>query len=345
MSCTLLIPHLWWPRDAGKEAYRDLAVPVLGTCLARATRRIFPAIGWEAWLCQAFEVERQHDWPIAPVALTLDGGDPGNAYWLRADPVHLRAHRDQLLLADSSAFNLSECESHSLIQALNGHFQAEGLHFTAPCPERWYLRLDTDPQIATAMLDDVAGMPVDAHLPSGTRALHWHGFMNEVQMLLHDDPVNEAREARGELPVNGVWLWGGGRRPAVPGRHFQAVTANDALALALAANADIPATPLADDADAWLRQLGMDKETSQLIVLNQLTAPAHRGDLGAWREAVVALERRWIAPLAAALKQGRLGELVLVAPGNRGCARFELTRPRLFQFWRSRRPLASYLPA
>ena len=43
-------------------------------------------------------------------------------------------------------------------------------------------------------------------------------LMTELQMLLHEHPVNEARAARGVPTVNAVWLWGGGegQRAAKP---------------------------------------------------------------------------------------------------------------------------------
>lgn len=347
MQCTLLIPHLWWSRDAGDEAYRDLALPELQTLLARARRRSFPAIGWEAWLCQAFEVQRQRDWPIAPLTLTIDGGNPGDAYWLRADPVHLRPHRDQLLLADSHAFAVSQDEADALISALNAHFEVDGLRFSAPRPDRWYLRLEADPEIVTHPLDEVAGAAIDRCLPAGEHALRWHRISNEIQMLLHDHAVNEAREAKGDPPINGVWLWGGGRRAAAHGRHFSAVGSDDALSLALAANADIPVTPPADDGEHWLRAAHDTARPSDhpLLVLTQLTGAAHRGDLDAWRSDLDGLNRRWLAPLLAALKAGPIMQLVLVAPGRAGCERFELTRAARFKFWRRPRPLAAYAPS
>jgi hypothetical protein len=35
-------------------------------------------------------------------------------------------------------------------------------------------------------------------------------------MLLHEHPLNQAREARGELPVNSVWISGIGRASGTP---------------------------------------------------------------------------------------------------------------------------------
>ncbi|MGQ0749278.1 MAG: hypothetical protein ACT4PS_01965 [Betaproteobacteria bacterium] len=346
MPHTLLIPHLWWSRDVAGEAYRDLAVPMLEMALTRATRRSYAAIGWEAWLCQTFEVERQRDWPIAPLTLTIDGGDPAGAYWLRADPVHLRADRDRLVLADSSAFEISRDEADTFVESLNAHFAAEKLHFSAPVPQRWYLRLDSDPQIATSPLDDAAGASIDPHLPRGARALPWHRMMNEAQMLLHGCAANEARESRGELPVNGVWLWGGGRRASVAGRHFATVTANDPLTLALGAHADIPAAPLDEDGEHWMRRLpAADSGETHLAVLEQLAPCARRGDLAAWRDALLQLERRWIAPLVAALKKGRIDALVLIVPADEACVRFELTRSAIFRFWRRHRALGFHFGA
>jgi hypothetical protein len=346
MLCTLLIPDLWWSRDEGSEPYRNMAVPALQTVLARSQRAVFPAIAWEAWLCQAFEVERQRDWPVAALTVSVDGGDPGEYYWLRADPVHLHADRDRLLLADGSFFTLTQCEAQNCVEALNAHFASDGLTFSAPHENRWYLRLEADAEIETVLLDEVAGMPVDGRLPSGPSALRWHRILNEVQMLLHALPLNEAREARGELPVNGVWLWGGGRHAPVRGRHFASVTAGEPLSLAIAANADITAGTLPEDGHRWLLD-AHDPATDKprLVVLDQLVAHARRGDLSAWRAALEALERRWIAPVLAAVQDARIAQLAIVAPGLAGCARHELRRRDLLKLWRRPKQVSVYMPA
>ena len=71
MQCTLLIPQLLLPGEIGADACRELPLPALEKFLARSRRRSLGPIGMEAWLCQAFKVERQHDWPFAPFTLAL----------------------------------------------------------------------------------------------------------------------------------------------------------------------------------------------------------------------------------------------------------------------------------
>jgi hypothetical protein len=347
MQCTLLVPHLLLPGDFGKEACRDLALDELQTFLARSRRQTFAPAGTEAWLCQAFEVERQRDWPVAPLTLGLDGGDPGNAYWLRADPVHLRIHRDQLLLADCAAFGITQQEADQYVSALNRHFGQDGLEFIAPHAARWYLRLAQRPEIVTSVLSEVNGTNVNARLPAGKDALRWHTVSNEIQMLLHQHPLNAAREAAGRMTVNSVWLWGGGTRPAVPGRHFSAVASNDALACALAANADLHTAPLPADPGHWLRSLdsSLPANAHPLIMLGQLAGAAQYGDIARWREEVSALNRDWFNPLLAMLQRRHVSRVALVIPGTRSCERFECSPADLLRFWRRAKPLSAYAPA
>src|SRR4051812_9944860 len=228
MRCTLLIPQLFWPRQTADMAGHGLHLPALSTLLARAELESYPAVSADSWLCQAFEVERQHDWPIAPLTLALDGGEPDGAYWLRADPVHIKVSREGLHLVDNTVFDISADEAQSFVEALNAHFASAELVFSAPHPKRWYMRCAAPPALATHDVGEVAGKDVQRHLPSGNDALEWHRRFNEAQMLLHAHAANEAREDRGEPPVNSVWFWGGGTTPAVPGRHFATVSTNSA---------------------------------------------------------------------------------------------------------------------
>ena len=344
MQCTLLIPDLFWPRETAAGVTRDLDLPALTRLLARARAERHPALTIEAWLCGAFEVEREQDWPVAPLTLAIDGGEPGSAYWLRADPVHLKVERSRLLLVDNALFDITPAEAQTLAGFLNAHFAAEGIEFQPRAPKRWYVSVPRAPQLVTHSPFDAAGKDVRQYLPSGADALDWHRRFNEVQMLLHEHAVNEAREARGEPAVNSVWFWGGGTRPRARGGHFSAVWSDDALACALATVADTDAHGLPADAASWLAVAvpPAPDERAHLVVLGQLSSAMRYGDSDAWRARARELETQWLAPLATALRQGRLSHLTIVVPGAESCWRFALARGDLLKFWRGTKPLAAY---
>ncbi|MGH8743820.1 MAG: hypothetical protein ACREUY_06025, partial [Burkholderiales bacterium] len=173
-------------------------------------------------------------------------------------------------------------------------------------------------------------------LASGEHGLHWQGICNEVQMLLHEQTLNQAREAKGDLPINGVWLWGGGRL-AIPSRKpFARVWADGHVPRSLALASATSWTALPPSAEKWLEQMPVEDE--HLIVLDQLQGAALYHDFERWRSKVKELETMWFAPLLAALKSGRVAAIHIVADGSS----FSLTRKDSLKWWRRSRPFAEW---
>ena len=344
MHCHLLLPDLFWPERDFPDIYRELAVPALERLLAKGRQHMDDAsagaVSTEAWLCGRFGVDKQADWPAAPYGVLADGGDPRGYYWLRADPVHLKLQGNQLVLADSGMFSLSQEEAERLVDSLNAHFSGDDLAFCPLRPERWYLRVEKAPALETTALPDAAGRSVDERLPRGADASSWRARMNEVQMLLHGHAVNEERERAGKLAINSVWLWGGGKLADEAPAPFNAVWARDPLAAGLAQARRIAARDLPDTAPDMLRA-SADTGVS-LVLLDALRSAAQYGDAHRWREALVSLERDWFAPLLQALMEERVGMLSLHALGPQGTLSVETTRGDLRRFWRRAPPLAEY---
>jgi hypothetical protein len=329
----LVIPDLFLPRGAAAEACAGLHLPALGKLLARVQREALQADTLEAWLCTAFGVA---DMAIAPVTLLADGLQAGEGYWLRADPVHLHIQRDQLILQAEVPLNADEAVR--LCAALNAHFSADGMHFIAPHPQRWYLRTDAVPDMIAHTLAQVTGRDIHAHLPQGADALRWHGVLNEIQMLLFEHPVNEARETRGELPINSVWLWGGGRVPENLKQPFARICSDSDLAAAFAQAANIPCGALPDDAMQCAAGDGGDV----LIVWDGLRRALQCGDLAAWRMSLLEFEQRIAAPLLGALRAGQVNTITLDVLQAHNARRFVLHRNDAWKFWRRPRRLDSY---
>lgn len=333
MKCHLLVPDLFLPQEIAGEACAGLALPALEWLLARAQQQPLPAESVEEWLCEMFGVSSQ---AIAPVTLLADGMLPGDAYWLRADPVHVQMQREQLILQPDVPLNADEAAH--LCASLNAHFAAEGLRFFAPHPQRWYLRLDTAPDMTTSPLALAAGRNVHAHLPQGRDALRWHRAFNEIQMLFFEHAVNQAREARGELPINSVWLWGGGFAANELARGFTMSYGDSQLATAFAQVAGIPHAALPDD----LYRFSEDNDGNVLIVWEGLHRSLQQGDLTAWRDSVLRLEQNCVAPLRDALRAGRITRLTLDGLGAGVARRFVLTRGAAWKLWRLPKSLARY---
>jgi len=344
MHCHLLLPDLFWPERDFPGIYRDLETPALGRLLAKGRARVDAdpeeAQTCEAWLCRRFGADRQGDWPVAPHSLIADGGEPGSYFWLRADPVHLKLEGNQLLLADSARFALSQSEAETLAGSLNAHFSGDGLEFHPLRPDRWYLRLAQVPALETTALARAAGRSVDDLLPRGEDARTWRARLNEVQMLLHDHAVNAAREAAGELPINSIWLWGGGRLPEAAPAPFSAVWSGNPLAAGLAQAGRIAAHERPEDAAALLRKAAATGVN--LILLEDLRDAAQYGDAHAWRTRLARLERDWFAPLLGALRQERIGMLSVHGLGPALALSVETTRSDLRRFWRRVKPLQDY---
>lgn len=320
----IFIPHLFPDARLLEAAAQNLRLPALETLLARGSLRSGPAEGTEAALCQAFGIVRQQDWPLAPVTLEADGQPADGAYWLRADPVHLRVMRDRIVLADSRALGLSQHQAEILSASIGQHF-GDALQPIPLHPQRWYLRFPHPPRLATTPLSTATGRDIDPLQPQGEDAQRFRALLNELQMLLFAHPVNQAREARGELPINSLWLWGGGARPA-PTRSALPLYAHDHEACSIGRFCGIQAQPV----PSRLEKSHLEKKG--VILLDALTPAGQCNDAYGWREALGAMEKDWFAPLLGALRAVGPQGLQLSDPVNGKT--LHLQRTDAWKIWR-----------
>ena len=159
------------------------------------------------------------DWPVAAVTALVDCeasiGRTGSR--LRADPVHLRPDIADLVLFDAEDIGVSSEEARALAETVNEALRPGGPVVDAAHPHRWYVTLEAPARMTTTPLSLAAGAKISAAMPRGPDAPRWRRWMNEVQMALHECPVNVERERRGAAPINSVWPWGGGSLPPAVG--------------------------------------------------------------------------------------------------------------------------------
>ncbi|MBB5204281.1 hypothetical protein HNQ51_001595 [Inhella inkyongensis] len=129
--------------------------------------------------------------------------------WALLSPLHLQLDAQQAVALPIT--DLQPAESAALFEALSVLFPAAEGWRTQTLPEggcgTWLLAHPQLESLRVASLARVVQRPLTPWLPSE----RWlRRLQNEAQMLLHDHPVNQAREAQGRLRVNSVWLWGSG---------------------------------------------------------------------------------------------------------------------------------------
>lgn len=338
MSVQLIVPGLLWPTASLLSPVAGLALDGLSWLLGKGARRVRAFEPYDRQLAHAFRLEAAAGAPLPLATLRRLGepdaeAPPANAHWLCADPVNLAFAREHLLLHGIEGDSLSPDDARTLVAALNEVFADLG-QFEACAPTRWYLRLSAPTEVTLYPLDDVVGRPVKHFLPEGADAKQWQRTMNEAQIVLHNHALNPAREAAGQRAVNSIWLWGAGTLAQRPVAPAAAVQASDPLSIGLARAAGVAVS--APDCAVALQQ-------PTLVVLDALQRPAQRLELDAWRDALAALEHDWFAPLAAALQNGTLDRLHVLAPSDRGTLELTLRGRDRWKFWRSPHPFEALL--
>lgn len=188
--------------------------------------------------------------PDGLAALRLAGqtGERPQDFVAAADPVYLEPRLDHLCL-HSLAGRLRDAELSTLIghlrECLGDTVRFESIDGCA------YLRSEAMP---TARFDTDAlhGFVPNDYLPTGDGAADYRRLCSEIEMALHDHPVNRKRQADGLQPVNSLWIWGGGHWPELVAPPLPMLIGDDPLLRGLwsACGADSSGWPGSDDAVA-----------------------------------------------------------------------------------------------
>jgi len=149
------------------------------------------------------------------------------ASWACARPVHLAAGLDHLWLEPSLAPRLTSPEAREIVATLDAALVERGWSLMALDAERWLVGTRDAVECTTSTPLEAAGRAIRTHLPEGQDARLVRAVMTEMQMVLHEHPVNLQRSSAGQQTVNGVWLWGFGALQAVAARSLPALATDD----------------------------------------------------------------------------------------------------------------------
>jgi len=231
-------------------ALADVAAKLLPKNLNRLLSRgsLYPVAQHDTIdiLFTLFQQEKQvgKDWPSAALSLYGDSFTTAHRWWFHADPVHLAVTRDHVMILGDKDFTVSIEEAQELTVLLTRHFANEDWQFVFKHPNQWYLGIKEDPEIATTPLPQAMERDLQPCMPTGSHARQWRTIINEIQMVLFNSPVNQRREKQGQLPINSLWLWGGGFVPVVKPSPWEKVWGDNRLLTGLARLSAITQSPL-----------------------------------------------------------------------------------------------------
>ena len=343
MNLHLFIPSLFWSDTTFPEIYQDLSVPSLETLLSKSKKTVHPVSDYYEWLCQAFNIEKQLDWPVAPIMLQTDSTDHGatskHDYWLRADPVHLRIVQNHIMLADRHAFELTQEEAIQFTDIINQHLRNDGITLLPFHPYRWYIRLSNTPEILTHTLNSATCKNINTLLPTGKDSVKWHRIFNEIQMLLYEHPLNQERISRNQIAINSIWFWGGGHFPQSISSVYTHLWSDETFSQSLASISNTHSNSLPENIENWLRE---NKPEGQLVILNTLQNSDMYNLAFEWRKNLEELERKWFSPLYAALTNNQINTLRISTINQNFSYDFDIQRKDLWKFWTTIKPLPFY---
>ncbi len=121
------------------------------------------------------------------------------------------------VMQDFTAGHISTDEAAVIVRDLQRALGGDGFEFHPGVSYRHLLVWrDGKSGMRTTPPHDITDRAVAEYLPAGDAADALRRLMEASQEILAQHPVNRARQDRGERPATSIWLWGQGKRPALP---------------------------------------------------------------------------------------------------------------------------------
>lgn len=321
----IVVPDLYFPRDMDPRAAGEAALSGLEHMARFGERRLLGG-DWRPSLSRWAGNEAALT-ELAPAVLAaasareLASGPETSAAQQRstawiASPVHLVASLTSLHLDRRSVLYLDASELHDLAADFERIFRSSG-HRLAPLECGSFVLFAPDTALVNTLEPARAtAVGVAEALPHGPGAPALRRLGAEIEMWLHDHPLNEARQRRGALAVTSLWLWGGGRRSALPEIDASASRTDAPIAFGsdpyvqgLWSHMGAEIQPLPDQFAEILRY--PRARGAVLVIEAGRMLQSNRN----WTlpEAVAEIDRRFLLPAVQALRRGSLGQLQLWA--------------------------------
>jgi hypothetical protein len=304
--------------------------------------------GWRSWLASWLgRPELASATPAAVAAAPSasrarhasppDASREAGSVWI-ADPLHLAASLTSVHLSAQGLLRLDASAQAELCQAFDDAFADVGYRLTAARAGRFLASgRELAGEIHTTDPARCLGATLSEALPRGSGAGALRRLGTEIEMWLHEHPINARRAAAGRVPISTLWLWGGGaplpvhiaRSAAGSSPPAVAVFSDDVYVEGLSHLLGVRCRP----AVASVAALDARAEPRAVATLELFSPGALQGEAGPAVTPLRSLElldREWLVPALDHLARGALAQCTLIA--NDRCV--SLVSRDLWRLWR-----------
>lgn len=266
------------------------------------------------WRSDAFTgIASADSTPSLAGAALLSACGPMPGQWVcMASPVHVTAGMTDLSMAQDGILELHTAETRRLAQDFNAVFANSGVRLVDGHPALLFCVFDDVLEVVTHEPAEAIGQDLFGLQPSGRDAPRLRRLMSEMELWLHEHPLNRARLDCGNAVITGIWLWGGGRIPATFSGLHGWTSGRDPLFAAFGNAARLP-------------PVGADGRRPPGVLVCDV-APGEADWEG--------VEQTWLQPVAAALRKGEIEQLTLSLDNHA----ITIMRTTSWRFWRRSRP-------
>lgn len=248
--------------------------------------------------------------------------------FLIAEPTHLRADRDRLLISESELLQLTEDEAKDIISAINSHFANE-LKIFYVAEHIWLIgvKFNLDENNFYPILD-IIDENIDDYLPKGANQILFSKILNEIQMLLFNLPLNQERKHGGLLTINSIWMWD----KNLCNTHKDII---DLLAKNLVSN-NVQLIKLKNNKYRSFTGTVTDYLFEDVtIFVDSLYFPCCYRDSNSWMNTIENLDQQIAHVIKSEMDLGKINTLRIIVPTQYKTIEIILTKLSRFKFWKN----------
>ena len=208
----LVIPGLFnLPLEELDPNYLKSDLPGLNQLLSYANSIPNNHSDFESVLADSLGQTEQQTLPFAQAYVEAEVDDSHR--FLLCRPIHLKADMHNALVIPLDNDNVNRDDASLILEDLQALFNDDCS--LEPLDNGLYLmRLkQCDPSDCYPHYLSVIGRKANQFIEQSKQALPWYKLMNEIQMFMHQHPINQNRLTTGLLSINSLWFWGAGQRP------------------------------------------------------------------------------------------------------------------------------------